>query len=108
MKRLTCVLMLAFLVSGIALAGEEKTVTVEGQVLCAKCKLHEEGRDKCQNVLIVEKGDKTMQYYLAANETNKDFGDVCMATPTVRATGTLSEKDGHTWLTASKIEPVDG
>ena len=105
MKRLASVLMLAFLVSGVAMAGED-SVTLEGTVSCAKCKLHEEGREECQNVLIVEKGGETMHYYLAANETNEEFGDVCMATPKVRATGTISEKDGHAWLTASKIEKV--
>ena len=106
MKRLVCVWMVALLVSGVALAAGDEAVTVEGKVLCAKCKLHEEGRDECQNVLVVEKGDETMHYYLAPNDVNKEFGDVCMATPMVRATGTLSEKDGHTWLTASRIEKI--
>jgi hypothetical protein len=106
MKRLASLLMLAFLVSGVAMAGGDM-VTLEGTVLCAKCKLHVEGLDECQNVLIVEKGDEKLQYYLTGNDTNEEFGDVCMATPKVRATGTLSEKDGHTWLTATKIEKIE-
>jgi len=108
MKQLTCLLMLAFLVTGTVVAGEAESVTLEGTVMCAKCKLGEEDRTKCQNVLVVEGDDKPMHYYLTANETNKDFGDVCMKTPVVRVTGTVSEKDGQSWLDAAKIEPVEG
>jgi hypothetical protein len=101
--------MMTFLVAGFAVAGEAKaeTVTVEGKVMCAKCVLHDEGREKCQNVLAVEKGEKVLHYYLSG-DINAEFGDVCMATPSVRATGTVTEKDGHMWLAATKIEKVEG
>ena len=88
-------------------AGEGEAVTLEGKVLCAKCAFQEEGRKKCQNVLVVEEDGKTMHYYLTATETNEGFGDVGMKSPTVRVTGTVSEKDGQTWLDATKIEPVE-
>lgn len=107
MKRLAFVTMFALLVCGMAVAGDAETVTVEGKVMCAKCKLHAEGLDKCQNVLVVEADGEEKHFWLAANKANKEFGDVCMATPMVKATGTVSEKDGHTWLTASKIEKVE-
>ena len=108
MKQLACLLMLAFLVTGAVVAGEGEAVTLEGTVLCAKCAFEEEGRDKCQNVLVVKGDDEPMHYYLTATEANKGFGDVCMKTPTVRVTGTVSEEDGKTWLDATKIEPVEG
>jgi len=107
MKQLACVLMLAFLVTGSVVAGDAEAVTLEGTVMCAKCKLGEEDRDKCQNVLVVKGDEEPVHYYLTA-EANKKFGDVCMKTPVVRVTGTLSEEDGKHWLAATKIEPVEG
>ena len=105
---LTVVALVAAIMAGPALAGKKsKTVTLEGHVLCAKCALHEEGRDQCQNVLVVEeKGEKT-QYYMAKNETNDDFGEVCRASPSVRVTGKIKKQDGQAWIYASKIEPVE-
>ena len=108
MKRIAYLLMLCFLVTGVAIAEEtlSEAVTVEGKVMCAKCALHEEDREKCQNVLAVEKGEEVVHYYLTG-KANTSFGDVCMKTPAVRATGTISEKDGHMWLAVSKLEKVD-
>ncbi len=107
MKQIACLLMLAFLVTGAVVAGEGEAVTLEGKVLCAKCAFQEEGREKCQNVLVVEEDGKTAHYYLTATEANEGFGDVGMKSPTVRVTGTVSEKDGKTWMDATKIEPVE-
>ena len=107
MKQIACLLMLAFLVTGAVVAGEGEAVTLEGKVLCAKCAFEEEGRQKCQNVLVGEEDGKTMHYYLTATEANEGFGDVGMKSPTVRVTGTVSEKDGKTWMDATKIEPVE-
>jgi hypothetical protein len=105
MKQVACLMVFAMLLTGVAVAGEAEAVTVEGKVLCAKCKLGEK-RDVCQNVLVVETDEEEMYYYMAATDANKEFGDVCMATPMVRATGTVSEKDGQRWLAASKIEKL--
>ena len=107
MKQIACLLVLAFLVSGTIVAGEADSVTLEGTVMCAKCKLGEEDREECQNVLVVKGDDEPMHYYLTA-DANKEFGDVCMSTPVVRVTGTLSEKDGKSWLAATKIEKIEG
>ena len=107
MKQFAGLLILAFLVTGTVVAGEAEAVTLEGTVMCAKCKLGEEDRTKCQNVLVVKGDDEPMHYYLTA-DANKEFGDVCMKTPAVRVTGTVSDKDGKSWLAATKIEPVEG
>lgn len=81
---------------------EEKTITGEGK--CAKCALKE--TEKCQNVIQVKEGDKTVTYYLADNDVSKSFhGDnLCKGSKQVTATGEVSEKDGKKILTASKLE----
>lgn len=106
MKQFVLILCAAFLLTGVVVAGEAEAVTLEGTVLCAKCKLHEDLED-CQNVLVVEEGEKVQHFYLAKNEAAKAYGDVCMGTPMVRVTGTVSDKDGKSWLAASKIENLD-
>jgi len=105
MKKLAILSIVLFLSFSAGLAGDDP-VTLEGKIVCAKCSLHEEGRAKCQNVLVVEDGDETKNYYLADTEANKEFGEVCMAKKPVVVTGTVSEKDGQMWLAAAKIEPV--
>jgi uncharacterized ParB-like nuclease family protein len=80
--------------------------TLEGKVMCAKCGLHEEGRTECQNVLVVDKDGKTHHYYMTKNAAYDKLGEVCGASKPVRVTGAISEAGGHTWVTASKIEPL--
>ena len=101
------ILVASMLLAGLAAAGDTEEVTLEGNVMCAKCALHEEGRTECQNVLVVEDDGDDAHYYLAATEANEELGEVCMATPRVRVTGTVEDKDGHIWLMATKIEPVE-
>ena len=93
---------------GAGLVSAADPVTLEGKVMCAKCALKEEGQKKCQNVLSVEDDGKQSFYYMAKNDVNAEFGEVCMATPTVRVTGKVTEKDGKRWIDATKIEPLDG
>lgn len=90
-----------------AVAGGGKTVTLEGKVMCAKCALHEEGRTKCQNVLVVEKGHDSRHYYMAKNETAEEFGEVCTGSPAVRVTGKVEKKEGKTWIVADTIERLE-
>ena len=107
MKKLAIVSIVVLMSISAGLAGDKaESVTLEGKIVCAKCALHEEGRTKCQNVLVVEDAGKTQSYYLADNETNKEFGEVCMAKKPVVVTGTVTEKDGQMWLAAAKIESV--
>jgi len=91
--------------AGFALAGDDaKTVTVSGKIICAKCTMHKDDAKECQNVLVVEKDGKTVEYYLAKNAVTEDFGHVCKAEKQVVATGTVAEKDGHTWINPTKLE----
>ncbi len=108
MKKLATVslaLLIASVLAGSVVAGEE-TVTLEGKLVCAKCILKEEGLDKCQNVLVVETDGEKTHYYLAENEANKEFGDVCEAAKQARVTGSVSEKDGKMWIAATEIVPM--
>ena len=104
---LTMVCLIVALFASPAHAGD-KTVTLEGKVVCAKCTLHEAGRDECQNVLIVEnKKGEVERYYMTKNEVAEEYGDVCMAKNAVRITGTVKKQDGQHWIVASKITPVE-
>lgn len=62
--------------------GEKKTV--EGKLVCGKCKLSE--TDACSNVLVVSKGGKETKYYLK-DEGKKAKYHKCSGEKTVRVTG---------------------
>ena len=111
MKKLIAIsfaLCLVVALAGPALAGEAKTVTLEGEIICAMCTLHEEGAKKCQNVLVVKKDGQEAHYYLAKNDADKEFGMVCKGPKAVQVTGEVSEKDGKMWLAATKIVSSEG
>ena len=92
--------------SGLVRADDAATkeVTLKGTLECAKCTLHK--ADKCQNVLSVKEGETETLYYLTDNDLSKgDHSKVCHGPKeNVSVTGTVEEKDGKKWLTASKIE----
>jgi len=88
--------------SGMARA--EDAVTLTGTLECSKCQLHETAA--CGNVLAVKDGTTEVKYYLVDNDLSKaDHKDVCMSPKDhVTVTGTVADKDGKKWLTATKIE----
>lgn len=107
--RLLIALMAVATLAGFTVAGEEaKTVTVTGKIVCAKCTLQKEDASACQNVIVAEVGGKKVEYYLVKNALAEEFGHVCKAEKAVVATGTVSEKDGHTWLDATKLDQPKG
>lgn len=82
------------------------TVTLEGNIVCAKCTLKVAGLDKCQNVLLVKSADdKEAPYWLADNAVAHAYGEVCTDVKPVTVTGSIQEKDGRKWIAATKIEP---
>ena len=102
MKKFSSIIALVGLLAIPAFAAD-KEVTITGEGKCAKCALHE--TKKCQNVIQTEENGKTVTYYLAQNDTSKDFHDnLCKKSEKVTATGTVSEKDGKKILTVSKID----
>jgi hypothetical protein len=103
--RLLMVLVAAATLAGFALAGEEaKTVTVTGKLVCAKCSLEKADANQCQNVIVAEVDGKNVEYYLVKNALSEEFGHVCKGEKNVVATGTVSEKDGKTWMTPTKLD----
>ena len=107
--RLLIALLAVATLAGFALAADEATtVTVTGKIVCAKCSLHKEDAKECQNVIVADVGGKTVEYYLTKNTLSEDFGHVCKGEKNVVATGTVSEKDGKTWLTATKMDQPKG
>jgi hypothetical protein len=106
----------ALILVPMAVAGEGhdhgaagKEVTVTGKILCAKCTLKKADAKGCQDVLVADEGGKSVEYYLTKNDVAEKYGHVCQGEKAVVATGTVMEKDGKTWLTATKMEaPTKG
>ena len=77
--------------------------TITGEAMCAKCEL--KLQDKCQTVIQVKEGDKTVLYYVEANSVGKAFHPtVCDSPAEVTATGTVATVDGKLVLTATSID----
>jgi uncharacterized protein DUF6370 len=78
--------------------------TLKGELVCAKCYLNKEDAKECQDVLLV-KGTKgeTIEYYVTKNEVAQESGETCTGKIPATIIGTVSEKDGRKWVTASKI-----
>jgi hypothetical protein len=109
-KALASAIAVALALTGLALAGDTaaKAVTLDGNLVCAHCTLHEKDWSDCQTVLQVKgKDDATTNYYLAKNSVSEKFGHACGGAKAVRITGTVMEKDGKSWVEASNIEPKD-
>lgn len=101
MRQLLAALVLALIPAGVVLAADTVTITGEGK--CGKCSLKETA--KCQNVIEVTENGTTTKYYLADNQTAKDYHKtVCTKTVKTTATGTVEEKDGKKVLTATEVK----
>jgi hypothetical protein len=84
-------------------AGDEVTVT--GKVMCAKCSLKKADAKECQDVLVTKGDDgKVAEYYITKTDAAKAFGHVCQGEKAAVVTGTITEKDGKTWIAPSKME----
>ena len=99
--------------AGAALAADKPAakpaeVTLTGDVQCAMCILKKADAKSCQDVLVVTDKASRTEYYLVKNAVSDKFGMSCMKARPAVATGTVSEKDGRKWLTASKLEAVKG
>jgi hypothetical protein len=97
-------LMIVLLVGlvGIATAAED---SLSGTVMCAKCALKKADAKECQDVLVVKDGDNAAkEYYITKNAVLKKFGHTCKGEKMATVTGTVTEKDGKMWITATKME----
>jgi hypothetical protein len=84
------------------IAAEAEAVTLEGSVMCAKCAL-EKAAD-CQDVLVVADGDAKAEYWIVKNAVSEKFGHACQSEKPAKVTGTVSEKDGHSWITPQTMD----
>jgi hypothetical protein len=101
MKKVLAYLAIAASLTFVSRAAD-KEVTITGKGVCAKCELKE--AKKCQNAIQVEKGGKTVTYYLVDNDVSKSFHkNICQESEEVTATGTVKKVDGKMELTATKI-----
>src|SRR5262249_15418776 len=98
---LAVVLTLTFAVK----ADDKKEVTLKGKMVCGKCTLKE--TDACSNVLQVKEKDKTVNYFIkdtGNKETYHKGGGNPNSSQEATVPGTVTEKDGKKWITASKVE----
>ena len=89
----------AFGLAASAPAADETTVT--GKVVCGKCSAKK--AESCQNMLVTADGQ---EYWLEKSDAANKFGHVCKGEKNATVTGTVSEKDGKKWLTASVMEEL--
>ncbi len=102
-KLIISALAAAALLATTSAFAQDKEVTLKGEGKCGKCALKK--ADQCQNVIEVKDGDKTVAYWMEANDVAKAFhGNVCSKTVKMTAVGKVSEKDGKKILVASKLE----
>lgn len=79
--------------------------TFKGTLVCAQCGLKKPDAHECQDVLLVEDGKgNTAEYYITKNDVAQKSGEACTLEIPATVTGSLSQKDGKTWLTPTKIE----
>ena len=108
MKRLALFVGAAALVFGLVAPAVAADETLSGSVMCAKCTLKKADAKECQDVLVVKdaKGTKG-EYYIAKNAVAEKFGHVCTGETPATVTGSISDKDGKKWITATKMEKVE-
>jgi hypothetical protein len=99
LMKIGLVAVVAFGLAAAAPAADE-TKTLTGKVTCGKCMLKK--AEGCQNVLLAD----GQEYWLAKSEAADKFGHVCKGEKQAKVTGSLSEKDGKKWLTATAMEEV--
>ncbi len=97
---LALTVLLAFSVSTVSAAEQ----TLNGTIVCAKCKLKKSDATECQDVLLVKAQEATAEYYVTKNDVSSKFGHVCGGDAQAIVTGEVTEKDGKKWITPSKME----
>ena len=91
----------ALAVAAPAFAAEE---TLKGEMVCAKCYLNKPDAKECQDVLLVtDAAGAKVEYYVTKNDVAKQAGEACTQAIPATVVGTVSEKDGRKWITATKI-----
>jgi hypothetical protein len=92
--------------SGVAVTADDKdkkaaTKTLEGKLVCTKCKLSE--TDACGNALQVKEGDKVVTYYIKDKGKGEKYHK-CSGEQAAKVTGKVTEKDGKKIIEDAKVE----
>ncbi|HEY2783644.1 MAG TPA: hypothetical protein VGJ05_01605 [Fimbriiglobus sp.] len=93
----------AFLASAGADDKKDAKKTLEGKMVCTKCKLSE--TPDCGNALIVKEGDKEVTYYIK-DKGKKETYHKCSGEQACKVTGKITEKDGKKYIEDAKVEKV--
>lgn len=79
-------------------------VTLKGDMVCAKCYLNRPDAKECQDVLLVKDANgPTAEFYVTKNKVSQAAGEACTSAVPATIVGSVSEKDGRKWITATKI-----
>jgi hypothetical protein len=104
MKAPTLLALVLAIVVGLAGVASAADTSLSGSIMCAKCTLKKADAKDCQDVLVVKDDDgQVKEYYLAKNDVLEKFGHTCTGEKPATVTGTVAEKDGKMWITATKI-----
>jgi hypothetical protein len=96
------------IVTLVAVVGATRAIiaeetTLKGELVCARCYLNKPDAKECQDVLLVKDAMGTNEYYVTKNKVSQDSGEACTNAVPATIVGTVSEKDGRKWITASRI-----
>jgi len=88
-------------VTSFAEETKAESITMKGTATCPKCDLGTS--EKCGNVLLVKEGDTTITYLLAGKADMAWHKNICKGGKPVKATGTVTEKDGEKTFKVTEI-----
>ena len=104
MLRIALTLALAFSFVALTTAQAEdkkgETKTVEGKLVCGKCKLSE--TDKCSNVLLVTEGGKEVKYYIQDKGKGEKYHK-CSGEASAKVTGKVVKEKDKLYITDAKV-----
>jgi len=105
-KTIVWAVAMTLVLGAVALGGDAAgSVTLEGKITCAKCTIGAADAKECQNVLVVDQEGAAKHYYVVKNDVAEQFGHACKGEKGAVVTGTVADKDGKSWITATKMEP---
>jgi hypothetical protein len=105
MKSIVRVVLVGVVVLGLGALAFAETVILKGKLACAHCTLKKAGVTSCQDVLVVagKDGAQASEYWLVKNPV-VDKAHTCKGEKGVIVTGSVLEKDGKKWLTATRVD----
>jgi hypothetical protein len=94
--------LVVLLASAFLSAGQDKDVTLNGKLTCAKCDL--KISKECATVIVVKQDGKDVNYYLDEKAGKANHDAVCQGGKEGSVTGKVSEKGGKKIITTSKVD----